>query len=358
MAEIAENINTDMLNNLEYFKKNIHKIKATINFIEKNEYNNNNNKKYVKVEKKIKCKYGTTCCNDYCNRQHPIGWSAEDARKRLGKITCKYGDKCTAKNCLYFHKSKINKCVSISPLALEPLKSPTYNSRTTRSVSITSKPNQNYISLNVEYIANGFGHNDRTPCWIIMTDYEGNILFNKKINPSLSKNGYDIVSTLEPITGITMEILEKEGLSYNQVITNIKNILDENVVFIGHNVDVDILKLGLDAGVHYKNYIDIAMEFRVARKYGNIIKNKYFTINQEKLILLDKKEETYNLLDDTKITMALFKNWIKPGETKKARAKKKLLETKLPPTKNEHFVIDGVCCSPYRKDKCICSNSN
>ena len=118
--------------------------------------------------------------------------------------------------------------------------------------SVTSRPNQNYICLNVEYIANGFSHNDRIPCWIVMVDYEGNIIFDEKINPSLSKNAYDIVSTLEPITGITMEILENEGKSYNDVMKSLKEILDENVVFVGYNIDVDILKLGLESGIDYK----------------------------------------------------------------------------------------------------------
>ena len=252
----------------------------------------------------------------------------------------------------------------MSPITLESLSSPyssdILNTKSSRSISIssnssiTSKPNQNYISLNVEYIANGFGHNDRIPCWIIMSDYGGNIIFNEKINPNLSRKLYEVVSTLEPITGITMNILEKEGQSYNKVMTDLKNILDKDVVLIGHNIDIDVIKLGLEPGKDYKNYIDIAMEFRTARKYGNFIKNKYFSINQEKYILLDIKEEFSNLLDDAKVTMSLFKKWIKPGETKKARAKKKLIDSKFTTINTDKFVIDGVCCSPYRKDKCIC----
>tara|TARA_Y100001970_G_scaffold293773_1_gene443080 strand:+ start:2709 stop:3815 length:1107 start_codon:yes stop_codon:yes gene_type:complete len=354
------NNDNDLLNDLEFIKNNMDKIKATINFIERNESNKN--------QKKIKCKYGTTCCNDSCNRNHPAGWDAKEARNRLSKITCKYGDKCTAIRCLYNHDKdkKRSKSVSISPLALSPLSSPkssdlslTRSSRslsTSSNCSITSRPQQNYISLNVEYIANGFGHNDRFPCWIIMTDYSGNILYNKKINPNLSRNVFDIVSTLEPITGITMEILESEGISYNEAMISLKDILDKDVVFIGHNVDVDILRLGLEQGIDYKNYIDIVTEFRTIKKYGSSIKNKYFTLNQEKSVLLNINEESSNLLDDAKITMTLFKNWIKPGETKKARAKKKLIESKFITTINkDNFIIDGVCCSPYRKDKCICS---
>tara|TARA_B100000401_G_C52787364_1_gene711546 strand:- start:418 stop:1491 length:1074 start_codon:yes stop_codon:yes gene_type:complete len=357
---MLNNINTDMLDDIQYFKNNIDKIKATIEFIEKNEINKNF--QIVKKNKKIKCKYGTTCCNELCTRQHPIGWDAQEARKRLSNITCKYGDKCTAKNCLYYHKNK-DKCVTISPLSLKPLSSPKLKdkieNRTSRSesmTSVTSRPNQNYICLNVEYIANGFSHNDRIPCWIVMVDYEGNIIFDEKINPSLSKNAYDIVSTLEPITGITMEILENEGKSYNDVMRSLKEILDENVVFVGYNIDVDILKLGLESGIDYKNFIDIAVELRISQKYKNTIKKKYFSINQQKKILLNKDNESSNISDDTKIIMSLFKNWIKPGETKKARAKKKLLESKFTPSNKEHYVIDGVCCAQYRKDKCICNN--
>jgi len=364
--KLSLNTDNDLLNNLEFFKNNIDKIKNIINAIENNDEQN----KPIKKKYQTKCKYGTTCCDNTCTRIHPPGWNADEARKRLAKITCKHGDKCTAKRCLYNHDKdkKRSKSVSISPLTLSPLSSPkssdlslTRSSRslsTSSNSSITSRPQQNYISLNVEYIANGFGHNDRFPCWIIMTDYSGNILLNEKINPNLSRNAFDIVSTLEPITGITMDILENEGISYNDVMINLKKFLDKDVVIIGHNVDIDILRLGLEQGVDYKNYIDMVMEFRTIKKYGSSIKNKYFTLNQEKNVLLDIKDESSNLLDDTKITMTLFKNWIKPGETKKARAKKKLLMSKYKEDISDNYIIDGVCCSPYRKDKCICASLN
>ena len=48
------------------------------------------------------------CCNELCTRQHPIGWDAKEARKRLSNITCKYGDKCTAKIVYIIIKIKIN----------------------------------------------------------------------------------------------------------------------------------------------------------------------------------------------------------------------------------------------------------
>ena len=53
--------------------------------------------------------------------------------------------------------------------------------------------------------------------------------------------------------------------------------------------------------------------------------------------------------------MILFKNWIKPGDTKKNRAIRKLVECKYSFDNDNNFIIDGVCCSPYRKDKCICN---
>ena len=160
-------------------------------------------------------------------------------------------------------------------------------------------------------------------------------------------------------------MLENEGKSYNEVIRNLKLILNKDVVFIGHNVDIDLFRLGLQAGIDYKNYIDITIEFRIVKKYGKVIKNKYFSLEEEKTILLDmdlkkdKLEISEKFLEDTKVSMSIFKNWIKPGETKKARAKKRLSESKFEFNKYnnnyKYFVIDGVCCSQYRKDKCICS---
>lgn len=398
--------NDIMKNNIEFFNDNFNFIKDNFDFIKNNfenikkiltiiQINNTSNKNNSKLnnnsnyDKKIniKCKYGTTCCNDNCKRIHPIGWSAEDSRMRLSKITCKFGDNCkNIKNCLYFHKNLNNtdnqqekktyaKCVSISPLALKPIDTSSissssssnsyidssYNNNRYRSLSmnsnssISAKPEQNYISINIAYIANGWGHNDRTPCWIVLSDFQGNIIFDEKINPLLSKTFCDITSTLEPLTGITMDILEKEGKSYNEIITNISEILNSETVLVGHNVDTDILRLGLQTGKHYKNYIDLSMEFRTARLYGSKIKHKYFSINQEKYALLDIKEENNDIIEDTKYSMILFKNWIKPGDTKKNRAIRKLVECKYSFDNDNNFIIDGVCCSPYRKDKCICN---
>ena len=32
------------------------------------------------------------------------------------------------------------------------------------------------------------------------------------------------------------------------------------------------------------------------------------------------------------------------------------MDGKFTPSNKEHYVIDGVCCAQYRKDKCICNN--
>lgn len=346
--------------NLDYFKSNLQDIKKIVNFIENN--NNTSNNTSNNKNKYNNCKYGTLCCKDNCRRNHPVGWSANDAKKRLSKITCKFGDKCNNKTkCLYFHKDR-EYCEKIVMSPINIPSSPINSIVKERSISIssnaseTSRPEQEYYSLYVEYIANGFAHYERTPCWIILSDFNHNIVLDVKINPNLSRFINDIVSTLEPITGVNMDMLINEGISYNDAITKLKNILTKNSVIIGHNVDIDILKLGLEVGVHYKNYIDIVDEFKTPVKYSNNnIKNKYFSINQEAAILLSK-EGIHDNNDKVITSMKIFKNWIKPGETRKASAKRRLLQYHTNYNdQNKNYVIDGVCCSPYRKDKCICN---
>lgn len=399
MDIIQSNFDNTQINfikeNYNFIKNNFFTIQKIIEIIKVNNESKFNNESKVnnnylnnlqhsnrKKEINIKCKYGTTCCDENCKNNHPIGWSAQDARNRLSKITCKFGNNCKNKQaCLYFHKDasdasekkKYFSNLSNSSSTFQYNNTPVINTPVIESLSInhninnryrslssasdssiTAKPYQKYISISITYIANGWGHNDRTPCWVVLVDFEGNIIFNEKINPLLSRSFCDITSTLEPITGITMDILEKEGKSYNDIIININKILNSETVLIGHNVDVDILRLGLQSGKHYKNYIDLSMEFRSARLYGSKIKHKYFSINQEKYALLNIKEDSNNIIDDTKYKMILFKDWIKPGDTKKNRAIRKLIESKYSFEDNQNFIIDGVCCSPYRKDKCIC----
>ncbi|GCA65256.1 hypothetical protein KIPB_016687, partial [Kipferlia bialata] len=38
-----------------------------------------------------------------------------------------------------------------------------------------------YLALDVECVASGYGHNDRTPCWVAIVDLQGTVLLDKKI---------------------------------------------------------------------------------------------------------------------------------------------------------------------------------
>ncbi len=378
------NDNIDFIkDNIDYIKDNIDYIKDNTDFIKNNNKNIKNILKIIKVnnnyksrktnyyKNNLKCKYGTLCCNNNCKNLHPIGWNPEDARKRLSKVSCKFGNNCNnIKACLYFHKENSSnnyekKCVSITATTIKPI-NPLINNNNRNIDNIDNdinnisnfcnNQNKKYISMKVIYIANGWGHNDRIPCWIILVDFNGNIIFNEKINPILSKNLFEITSTLEIITGITTDILEKEGKSYSEVINNIEKILNSDTILIGHNIDVDILRLGLKCNKHYKSYIDLSLEFRTAKLYGQKVKHKYYSIDEQKFALLNIKENNKNIINDTKYIMILFKNWIHPGNTKKNRAIKKLVECKYPLNNDNNFIINGVCCATYRRDKCICND--
>lgn len=91
-----------------------------------------------------------------------------------------------------------------------------------------------YISVDVECVANGPGHNDRVIASVAVVDIDGNVLMYKMVKPSVP-----VFSYLQVITGLTEEAL-RDGESQESVLAQVHALLGPNVVIIGQSPQSDI----------------------------------------------------------------------------------------------------------------------
>ena len=91
-----------------------------------------------------------------------------------------------------------------------------------------------FLSMDVEAVATGPGHNDREPCWVAVVNERGDELLNLKIKVE------NCFSALTSITGVTKEELDEAGLPFSEVQRQVKDCMGPNVVLVGQRVQGDI----------------------------------------------------------------------------------------------------------------------
>lgn len=93
---------------------------------------------------------------------------------------------------------------------------------------------ETFLSIDVECVATGCGHLDRTPVSVAVVDMNESLLFDEKINP-----GCIIHSYLTELTGFTAEdFVSKRSLA--EVMVDVRSFLGPNVVLIGQGIENDI----------------------------------------------------------------------------------------------------------------------
>jgi len=205
------------------------------------------------------------------------------------------------------------------------------------------------ICVDVECVATGKGHNDRTMCWIGAVDVNGNVLLDVKIKvPNMH-------SPLTGITGVTVEKLEQEGVSREEALKKTREILGADVLLVGQKIQSDIDWLGLKKGIDYGDMHDIAEDFKCYNsKYQRY---DYCSLAQAAFVLLGVSMhgiQTHSPVQDAMVTMQLYSLFVKENKTKDASERiSRMRRTKgLPQT--AAAPIDGVCVYRFNRNKCFC----
>ena len=139
-----------------------------------------------------------------------------------------------------------------------------------------------YYSVDVECVATGRRHDDRTVAFVALVDKSERLLYKTKVRVDKP-----IVSYLTPLTGLRKGDLD-DGKSLDTVIRDIKGFLGRDVVLVGQGVKTDIGWLKLQEGVDFKSSVDLGQFFKVYNpRYSNY---SHFSLQHEANVLLGPGE--------------------------------------------------------------------
>lgn len=67
-----------------------------------------------------------------------------------------------------------------------------------------------------------------------------------------------VVSYLTPLTGLTAEVVQSQGVPLAQALAALRAVLPRNAVLVGQNILQDVTWLGLREGVDYASVMDLS----------------------------------------------------------------------------------------------------
>ena len=137
---------------------------------------------------------------------------------------------------------------------------------------------QLYIALDVECVATGRRHDDRSVCLVAIVDENENVILKRKVKPDKP-----IISYLTPLTGVSRGDLD-DGKKLSDVLAEVKALLGPDVVLVGQGTKSDIKWLQLEQGKDYDSVVDLGEMFKAYNsRYGNF---SFFSLSHEANTLL------------------------------------------------------------------------
>lgn len=202
-----------------------------------------------------------------------------------------------------------------------------------------------HISIDVECVATGKGHNDRAAASVAMVDERGEVLLNLKI-----KQTTPILDYLTDYSGLTEQDFEN-ALPFDEVVRQVKAILhqDPQTILVGQSLSNDINWLKLQEGIDYSGVVDLAQVFK---SNSGAMYSLAFTV---KTLLSSKLAKGHSAVKDATNAMKLFTQF--GQDTSKTAKAKKRLETawKKSPPGPRPASFKGICLMKYNARRCICN---
>lgn len=122
------------------------------------------------------------------------------------------------------------------------------------------------VSIDVECVATGHGHHDRSIAQVALVNSECETVLNVFVKPEKP-----IVSFLTPLTGLSAEQLDAHGVSLEEALQALRQALPAEATMVGMNILKDVEWLGLSEGTDYSTLIDLAGLFRVRSPEGRLV---------------------------------------------------------------------------------------
>ncbi|KAK8805746.1 hypothetical protein WA158_002402 [Blastocystis sp. Blastoise] len=161
---------------------------------------------------------------------------------------------------------------------------------------------QNIYSIDVECVATGVRHCDRSPARVALVDSCSRVLFLSFIKPT-----EPIKSYLTPLTGIVPSDLESAPC-LSEVLIEMKRLLPSDCILVGQCIKHDIDWLGLKKNIDYADSIDLAKILRSPSSYAAAHIFTIFSLRHEveQILNVDIQSGIHNPAIDAAYSMKLY----------------------------------------------------
>jgi len=170
-----------------------------------------------------------------------------------------------------------------------------------RPVMVPYDANTPYFSIDVECVATAKTHNARATAQIALVSADETSRLNLYVKPA-----EQVVSYLEPLTGLSKSSLDKQGIGLEEAMLKVREKLPKNAVLVGQNIGKDVEWLQLKEGEDFAGMIDLAVLIRVWNpKYGSLT---YFGLDHAASCWLGKANDgaAHNAETDAIKSMQIF----------------------------------------------------
>jgi DNA polymerase III epsilon subunit-like protein len=114
------------------------------------------------------------------------------------------------------------------------------------------------FSIDVECVAVGQDHNARAVAQISLVDQYEKAVLNLYVLPQVP-----VVSYLTPLTGLTAELLARNGIPFPTAMQILRQHLPRHAILVGQNIFKDAEWLGLKDGEDFAQLMDLTGLFRI-----------------------------------------------------------------------------------------------
>lgn len=163
-------------------------------------------------------------------------------------------------------------------------------------------PGAPLFSIDVECVATGVQHHDRSVAQISLVNDRSEALLNLYVRPEKA-----VVSYLTPLTGLTAEHLDAHGVLLEEAVATLRSQLPPNAVLVGQNILKDVEWLGLVEGKDFGSMVDLAALLRAWNpKFGSFTMMSQDHYAGVWLGLHRTEADAHDAVADAIISMRLF----------------------------------------------------
>ena len=199
-------------------------------------------------------------------------------------------------------------------------------------------PTPTYIALDVECVATSKSYKGRAVALIAAVNERHETIFFEYVKPNVP-----VSSTLEQLTGIKLEHLVNSR-SLEEVMVDLRRVLGNNCILVGHGLKSDIAWLGLRAGIDFVDKKDTAKLYAIVEKPNKMTPSlRHLAIA---MCGVDMQTGVHSPVADALYAMKLYQMHCNATPEQLRHATQVILNTtKPPPIAKRYPYIDGCALS-------------